>query len=233
MHDIEWLTFGNKAELAHRAANAVAHVVERALQARGRAALALPGGATPLPAFRILADHDLRWSDVVLIPTDERLVSDDDPLSNVAAIRTYLGWTGATVVPLYDGRGGDMKAASDVADQRLRALSWPLDLVWLGMGEDGHTASILPGPDFETALHDARRAVGVVPDPLPREAPVPRLTLTRTALAETRTLVLTITGEKKRQVAEQAIEEGALSSTAIGSVLAAYRGSVAIFWSRS
>jgi 6-phosphogluconolactonase len=137
-------------------------------------------------------------------------------------------------LPLCKRAYNDPEAAGRAADRRLRALHWPLDLVWLGMGEDGHTASILPGPDFEAALTGpaSRRACGVVPYPLPRDAPVARVTLTRAALVATRTLMLTITGDKKRAVARLAIEDGPRSATALGRVLAECSAPIQIFWSR-
>jgi 6-phosphogluconolactonase len=72
----------------------------------------------------------------------------------------------------------------------------------------------------------------VTPDPLPAEAPVARVTLTRAALVATRSLMLTITGRKKRMVAEQAIKDGPSSRVAIGRVLASARVPVEIYWSR-
>lgn len=230
---VEWRLFDDAATMARQVADDVQSIIRAAIEARGTALIALPGGRTPVPIFHELARRGLEWSRVTLVPTDDRLVPIGDPLSNAGLIRAYFGGTGARLLTLFDGRGG-VDGAGRSADKHLRALRWPLDLVWLGMGEDGHTASILPGPDFDAALDGltGRRACGVTPDPLPAEAPVARVTLTRAALVATRSLMLTITGEKKRAMAEQAIKDGPLSSVAVGRVLASARVPVEIYWRR-
>jgi len=228
---VEWRLFGNSAAMADQVADDVESIIRTAVDRRGSAMIALPGGRTPVPIFERLAERELDWPLVTLLPTDDRLVPLADPLSNAGLIRAHFGGTGARFVTLFDG---DVAAdhAGDAADSKLRTLRWPLDLVWLGMGEDGHTASILPGPDFDAALSApaGRRACSVTPDPLPAEAPVARVTLTRPALVSTRSLILTIAGEKKRAVAERAIRDGARSSLAIGRVLASAAVPVTIYW---
>ena len=230
---IEWRLFEDKAAMARQVADDVQSIISSAIEARSSAFMALPGGRTPVPIFADLAGRKLDWPLVTLLPTDDRLVPIGDPLSNAGLIRAHFGGTGARLLTLSDGSVG-VDGAGRSANEKLEALRWPLDLVWLGMGEDGHTASILPGPDFDEALDGlaGRRACGVTPDPLPAEAPVARVTLTRSALVATRALVLTITGEKKRGVAERAIKEGLSSSLAIGRVLASAREPIQIYWSR-
>ena len=229
---IEWRLFEDKAAMARHVADDVQSIISSATEARGSALLAFPGGRTPVPIFEELAGRTIDWPSVTLLPTDDRLVPIGDPLSNAGLIRAHFASTGARLLILFDGSAGAGEAGRS-ADRKLAELRWPLDLVWLGMGEDGHTASILPGPDFDEALDGlaGRRACLVTPDPLPAEAPVARVTLTRSALVATRALMLTITGEKKRAVAEQAIEEGSLSALAVGRVLASARVPVQIFWS--
>jgi 6-phosphogluconolactonase len=122
--------------------------------------------------------------------------------------------------------------AGNAAEARLSDLHWPPDLVWLGVGGDGHTASIFAGPDFDDALNapKARRAVGVMPDPLPPEAPVARVTLTRQAILSARTLTVVLTGANKRALVEQAIKDGPLSPLPIGRVLADAEQAIDIHW---
>jgi 6-phosphogluconolactonase len=233
MVEVEWRKFVTIAAMARQAADAVEYIIESAIEAHGSALLAVPGGKTPVPVFRALVSRKLDWPKVTLLPTDDRLVAVDHPLSNAGLIRAQFGSTGAKLLTLV-GAGDSVDNAGRTAERRLRALRWPLDLVWLGMGEDGHTASILPGPNFDAALNgpSTRLACSVVPDPMPKDAPIARVTLTCAALVATRALMLTITGEKKHAVAEQAIDEGASSTSAIGRVLAAANAPIEIFWCR-
>jgi 6-phosphogluconolactonase len=230
----DWARFRDSAAMARKVAADVAFLITSAIRSRGVATLAVAGGKTPVPAFRALAGYKLDWSAVTLLPTDDRLVAVDDPLSNAGLIRAHFGATGAIVLTLVDGPVNDPAAAGRAANEKLQTLRWPLDLVWLGMGKDGHTASILPGPDFEATLDapPTQYACGVVPNPLPKEAPVARVTLTPAALINTRTLILTISGDRKRAVAETALQRGSLSATAIGQVLASTDVPIRIYWSQ-
>jgi 6-phosphogluconolactonase len=155
----------------------------------------------------------------------------DSELSNVREIARAFLPNGARVVPIAT-EIADYRLAGNSADARLQDLPWPPDLVWLGMGKDGHTASIFPGPDLQAALDapKARRAIGVMPDPLPAEAPVARVTLTRASVLSARTVLITITGDEKRAVLEQAIADGQSSRAPIGRVLAEIEQPIDIHW---
>ena len=231
MIEAEWWEYESAEEMADAVAGDVGFIVESALEARDAALVALPGGATPLPIYDKLAARKLPWKRVTIIPTDDRLVAVDHELSNIRAIARAFLPTGARVFPIA-ATIDDYKLAGNSADARLQELPWPPDLAWLGMGRDGHTASIFAGPDLQAALDapKARRAVGVMPDPLPSEAPVARVTLTRAAILSARTILITITGADKRELLEGAIADGHSSRLPIGRVLAEAEQPIDIHW---
>lgn len=229
--EIEWWEFESAEEMIDQVADDIAFIIESALDSRGQALVAFPGGTTPKPIFEKLLEKSIKWKNVTIIPTDDRLVAVNSEMSNVADIARVFLPKGARVLPL-TSEAADYKLAGGAANARLADLHWPPDLVWLGMGADGHTASIFPGPDLDSALNSDKgvRAVGVQPDPLPPEAPVNRVTLTAPAIAEARTVMLVIAGAKKREVLEQAIEDGKKSAYPIGQVLDRIDVPVDIMW---
>jgi 6-phosphogluconolactonase len=231
MIEAEWWEYDSLEELADAVAGDVGFIIESAIDARGASLVAVPGGSTGPAIFSKIIAQKLPWKKVTIIPTDDRLVPMEDERSNVRALAKAFLPTGARVIPIAADIA-DYRLAGNSADARLQDLPWPPDLVWLGMGKDGHTASIFPGPDLEDALDapKARRSIGVMPDPLPPEAPVARVTLTRSAILSARTVMITITGEEKRAVLERAIADGRSSKLPIARVLAEAEQPIDIHW---
>ena len=232
MIEAEWWEYDSLDELADAVAGDVGFIIESAIDARGASLIAVPGGSTGPAIFPKLVKQKLPWKKVTVIPTDDRIVPVDSELANVRSIAKAFLPAGARVIPVVSGAAEDYRLAGNAADARLQDFPWPPDLVWLGMGKDGHTASIFAGPDLQGALDAprARRAIGVMPDPLPDEAPVARVTLTRAAILSARTVMIVITGGEKRAVLEQAIADGQSSRTPIGRVLAEAEQPIDIHW---
>ncbi len=231
--EIEWWEYDDADEMAEAVAGDIGFIIESAIDARGAAVIALAGGKTPLPIYEKLARAKIDWKRVTIVPGDDRIVPLGDPLSNVTAIGKVFIPKGARVIPLVSDKAPDYKAAGRSADALLQDVHWPLDLCLLGVGGDGHCASIFPGPDYDEALNGPkeRRALGVMPDPLPPEAPVARVTLSRAAVVSARALMIAVTGQAKRDVLEAAIQQGASSPYPVGRVLADVELPVDIHWS--
>ncbi len=151
--------------------------------------VALPGGSTPFPILRLLLERELDWSRITVVPTDDRDVPEAHDASNTGKLRALFEPAGAKIVTLTDP---DPKSLG------------PFALVWLGMGADGHIASLFPNTDPRT--DDPMSLRRITPDPLPPEAPFDRLTLTIPTLLDTNELVLVIRGADKRAVLEAALK---------------------------
>lgn len=226
-----WHIAPSREQLAVAVADVVAQAVTDAVTARGAASIAIPGGSTPKGVFAQLATRALPWAETRLVMGDDRWVAADHPASNLGMIRRILldGPAGAAqLVPMVE-TPTTLSADADAADARLRALDWPLDLIWLGVGADGHTASLFPGADYAAAIDRAnpRRVMAVTPAELPTEAPFPRLTMPLSALVDCRALILVATGADKRTVLETALRDGTYP---VGQLVAAARCPVAIHW---
>lgn len=232
MIEAEWWDYDSPAEMAEAVAGDVGFIIESALDARGEALIALPGSTVAPPIYDRLAKLKLNWKKVTIIPTDERMVPLTDPMSNVALLARHFMQLGARVIPILSESAGDYKTAGSAANARLCDMKWPPDLVWLGVGKDGHVASLFAGPDLAEAIEapESRRAIGIRPDPMPENAAVDRVSLTRSAILSARTLLIVGAGKEKRKVLETALKQGAKSPTPIGQVLADCELPVDIHW---
>ena len=231
----------NADALAAAVAHALAQAIREGVAARGDAWLALAGGSTPFAAYRLLAAMDLPWSAVNLVASDERVVPATHEKRNERALaEAFAAATGVTLHPLVaaDGAAGCTRdPASDEATLATAQASLaPLahrafDAVLLGMGADAHFASLFPQVTPPAALDAGNRAplVALTPDPLPPEAPYPRVSLTLSRLVAAHSLVLMITGETKRAVLESARSRAATDAP-IHALLAA-APDLAIHWS--
>ena len=205
--------------MADAAAHAVAAQLSVGLAAHGRASLVATGGRSPGPVYDRLKDADLDWTHVAVTLSDERQVDVDSPNANLRLLRErlFLGEAAkAHYLPL-----------TDYAEPALRALM-PFDAVLLGMGEDGHIASLIPGSPVMAEAMDPDGKALVAESPAGfGSPPVPRITLTLAALLQSRAIFLLIAGEAKRQVVADALAGAELPVRAI---LDQTRVPIRVFW---
>ena len=171
--------------VARRGANEVAAAASVAIAARGRFTFAVSGGHTPWAMFRALAGEDLAWEAIGIWQVDERVAPDGDPDRNLTSLAPLIP-AGAKLHPM-PVTEGDLDAATQAY-----AASMPVafDLVHLGMGDDGHTASLVPG---DPVLEVADRDVGLTAEYRGRR----RMSLTYPMLDRSRRVLWLITGDDK------------------------------------
>lgn len=196
-------------DAAREGASRIAKALREAVRARGRATLALSGGETPRLTYAGLATHgEVPWSDIDVVWVDERAVPPTHPRSNHRlAKETLLDPARVPVERVHrmQGDAADLPAAARDYEGVLRRCALDqvsgvpvLDVVVLGVGDDGHTASLFPG---EPEVGDSERLVVAVPAKGPRE---PRLTLTPRVLIAARTTFVLAVGANKTAALDRA-----------------------------
>ena len=223
--------FNDAAEMERALADDVARGLGAAIGRRGRATLVAAGGTSPAPFYRELAARPLDWSRVTVVPSDERWLPPDHPDTNLRLLREHL-LTGpaaaALAVPLVEA---DSPAAASLrADERLREL-WPPDVAVLGMGTDGHTASLFPeDPASNASLQPgAARLVAVTSAPRHSAAPT-RLTLTAGALLASEWTALLLRGPEKLETYRAALAGDDLSAMPVRVLWKRVTQPAQVFW---
>ena len=218
--------------LSRELAENVAADLTAAIAARGDASLVVSGGRSPVRLFECLRDLPLDWSRVCIALADERWVDPSDEQSNERLVRNVLLKDRARAARFLGLKNGapspDLGAVS--AWETFARVPRPFDAVLLGMGDDGHTASLFPGsPNLASALNPAAVAgcVGMW-SPV---APHPRLSLNLTAILDARRIVVLITGDSKWRTLGVASEPGPVSDMPVRAILRQTRTPVAVMWS--
>jgi 6-phosphogluconolactonase len=196
--------------MAEAAAEEARAVLSAALAERGRASLVATGGSTPGPFYDRLAQAALDWGRITVTLSDERWVDPSSPDSNERLVRDRLlreAAAAATFIPL-KGHGTPEEDAAR-ASAALAQAPHPFDLVILGMGDDGHIASLFPGsPALPRGLDPDHQELCIpVPAGEGRAPAQPRLTLTLTALKSAGRVILLFSGRRKFDVLERALQQ--------------------------
>lgn len=209
--------FTARTELARTLARDVADELSRSIAAKGRATLAVSGGTTPQLFFENLSEADLPWHRVTVTLVDERQVPESSSRSNARLVREALlrnKAAAANFVPVY----GNPQAA-DAA---------PFDVVVLGMGSDGHTASFFPGGDHLPEALDADTPKRIIEMTAPG-AGEPRLTFTLPVLLAAGRLKLHIEGTDKKAVLDKALADGPETAMPVRAILRS-QTPVTLYW---
>lgn len=195
-------------EVATELADSVARFLEQRLEDAPRASLVVSGGSTPLPFFRTLSEKALDWARVDVLLADERWVPEGDPASNTTLVRENLLRNHAAAARFLSLKqsGETPKEGLEAVKRELGHLALPLDVLILGMGNDGHTASLFPdAPELAGAMDASSRELVAAMTP-PSQAQQ-RITLTFSVLGGARFTALHLKGADKVETLKQALSD--------------------------
>ncbi len=202
-------SFASRASLTFELSAAVSTLLQKAIEADGRASLAVSGGSTPVQLFDHLSESAIPWEKVDICLVDERWVRPEDEDSNEHLVKTHLLQNKAAAAR-FIGMKNDAETAGTgetQCEEQLRTIKHPMDVLILGMGGDGHTASLFPGAEklpLAVDMDSGKICMAIAPPAAPHE----RMTLTLPAIINSGQIFLHITGQEKMRVLDQAFTEG-------------------------
>ncbi|NOQ46877.1 MAG: 6-phosphogluconolactonase [Desulfobulbaceae bacterium] len=228
---IDFNEFPDRKSLTIELADQIGELLTRGIQHNGRASLAVSGGSTPVELFEKLSGLDIPWQKVVITLVDERWVEPTAADSNEHLVRNHLLQNRAAEATFIGMKNSAATAGAGEAEcaQQLQQVAKPFDVLILGMGSDGHTASLFPGAEKlagATDLNSGKTCMGIAPLTAPHE----RMTLTLPAILDSRQIYLHITGQEKNDVLQTAMAEGPANEMPIRFILRQQTTPVNVFW---
>ncbi len=217
---VDFHSFSNRDVLCSDLADAIAILLSEGISRKGWASLAVSGGSTPVQLFKSLSVIDIVWHKVDICLVDERWVAPTDTDSNENLVRTHLLQNKAAAAK-FNGMKNSAATASEgetACAEQLQKMHRPFDVLILGMGGDGHTASLFPGAvklTRATDMNSGKICMGIAPLTAPHE----RMTLTLPEILGSKQILLHITGQDKKDVLEQALGTGAMEKMPIRYIL--------------
>lgn len=232
--ELEWRTEAGTELLAGTLAKDVAGLLQLAIDRRGHALLAVSGGTTPVPFFNALSKAEIDWKKVIVVLADERFVPPQSSRSNARLVTLHLLHNNAAKAH-FEGLYEPAETVEDAArsaDQRMRDLPFPADVVVLGMGTDGHVASLFP--DWDRLSHGLDPEVDdrVLAVRAPSAAE-PRLTMSLAEIVASPVIVLLIEGDEKKAVLEETLDGKRGENAPVLAVIKNAKSPVRIYWAPS
>ena len=214
-----------------------AHIVsalKQAIKQKGHASLAVSGGTTPIPLFIMLSQQDLDWHRVFITLVDDRWVDDIHEASNEKLVKIYLLQNKAKLANFVGLKNSceNPFVGSVITDKLLTKFPMPFDVLILGMGEDGHTASLFPRAANLAAgldMQSDRKVIGMTP----LTAPFDRIKLTLPTILNSQNIYLHLVGQVKMNVLEQAEKGNNITEMPIRAILQQDKVNITIFWTAS
>ncbi|RTZ44537.1 6-phosphogluconolactonase [Candidimonas sp. SYP-B2681] len=200
-----WHEFCNQETYLTTLVTDVSQFLKETVLVQGRAGLAVSGGKSPIPLFQRLSQTDIPWEKICITLVDERFVPPEHPESNEYLVRKFLLINRARRAT-FSGLASDSTSLESCVMQA-NSQNHKVDMAILGMGDDGHTASLFPAAaQLKRALdvHLQDHYIHISPPAAPHE----RISMTLTALLSTQRLILAIAGSEKRAIFEQAAQQG-------------------------
>jgi 6-phosphogluconolactonase len=226
---VRWTDCPDRQSWANKAAEKIVELLDGSIASRGAASLVVAGGTTPQPIFHRLSQLHLAWPKVHVGLTDERWVKASHRDSNAHLVRHSLLRNQAKSAhfhPLYIDKPRPSAAVAE-AERTISAMPRPFDVVLLGMGTDGHFASLFPGlPETKAGLDLHNPALAVAVDK--QQNGYARMSLTISALLHSRLILVAICGRPKRTVALQAL--AGAGNTPIATLLSHRKDDLEFLW---
>lgn len=228
--------FRSREELFTALSERCTGLLQTALGERQQASLLVSGGNTPKPLFQLLSEQPLDWSRICVALVDERWVDENHPSSNAGMVKSLLLRNQAEQARFVGMKQGD-GSAKQVCDQINRVyeeIPAPYDLLILGMGSDGHIASLFPyaaglaaalNPDGESLCCAAE-----VPRTVITGDYTERMSLTLNGILRARRVILLITGDEKLAVYHKGLSNTRFEQSPVSAVLQQCETPVDIYW---
>lgn len=198
--------FDSREKLDQALADKICQILNSAIAVKGKASIAVSGGSTPKGLFNVLSNKSIDWKKVTITLADERWVDINSEDSNTRLVHENLLQNNASEAKFFHLKQGEELCEETLADLNLAAGNalLPLDVVILGMGEDGHTASLFPCSDqIEQGLDLLNSSPLMKVEP--KTAPHQRITFSFKALKESENVFLHLCGDSKKQVLNKAL----------------------------